>query len=59
MPHGGGPLGQRCHCNTKMGHPMHIKHEEPMESKPPPKDPVGQAKSYEDIRSRIGKGKPK
>ena len=58
MPHGGGPLGQRCHHNTKMGHPMHVKHDEPMEPKPP-KTVVGQAKSYDDIRARIGKSKPK
>ena len=57
MPHGGGPLGQQCHHNTKMGHPMHTKHEE-AEPKPP-KDVIGQAKSYDDIRARIGKSKPK
>ena len=37
---------------------MHVKHDEPMEPKPP-KDVVGQAKSYDDIRARIGKSKPK
>ncbi len=55
MPHGGGPLGQRCHHNTK-SHPMHVKHDEPMESKPA-KEPVPQAKGYDEIRARIGKGK--
>ena len=55
---GGGPLGQRCQHNTKMAHPMHNKQDEPAEPKPA-KDPVGQARSYEDIRSRIGKGTKK
>ena len=62
MPHwrsgsaGGGPLGQRCHHNTKMAaHPMHNKQDEPAEPRPP-KEVVGQARSYDDIRSRIGKG---
>ena len=56
MPHGGGPLGQRCHHNTK-SHLMHVKHdEEPMEAKAA-KEPVPTAKGYEEIRARIGKGK--
>ena len=58
MPHGGGPLGQQCHHNTMMGHPMHTKHEE-AEPKKPPNDVIGQAKSYDDIRARISKSKPK
>ena len=40
-----------------MGHPMHTA-AQPMEPKPP-KDPAGQAKSYDDIRARIGKGATK
>ena len=54
MPHGGGPLGQRYHHNTK-SHPMHVKPDEPMEPKPA-KEPVPQAKGYDEIRARIGKG---